>query len=219
MSTSSAVASPARISASPERGQDSTESGPDSGVSTRESFAHYDPASSSWKTLQLSFLADLAMFSETWPRAGMTRSGIAYLRQPSAPITKEIASGSWPTPKSRDAKHGAATEYELEHADKWAPYHLHVAIAARARGMWPTPKGSAANYGRPRENDRGDLQAAVLQWPTPQARDHRTGEAHRVGDPARHGGWNLNDWVGGQLNPTWVELLMGYPPGWTDLDD
>ena len=23
----------------------------------------------------------------------------------------------------------------------------------------------------------------------------------------------------GQLNPTWVEWLMGYPEGWTDLED
>ena len=23
---------------------------------------------------------------------------------------------------------------------------------------------------------------------------------------------------GGQLNPTWVEWLMGFPPGWTDLN-
>ena len=28
---------------------------------------------------------------------------------------------------------------------------------------------------------------------------------------------NLNDTVGGQLNPTWVEWLMGFPLGWTDL--
>ena len=25
--------------------------------------------------------------------------------------------------------------------------------------------------------------------------------------------------IGGQLNPTWVEWLMGYPEGWTDLGD
>jgi hypothetical protein len=25
--------------------------------------------------------------------------------------------------------------------------------------------------------------------------------------------------VGGQLNPTWVEWLMGYPSGWTVLED
>ncbi len=24
--------------------------------------------------------------------------------------------------------------------------------------------------------------------------------------------------VTGQLNPTWVEWLMGFPPGWTDLE-
>jgi hypothetical protein len=24
---------------------------------------------------------------------------------------------------------------------------------------------------------------------------------------------------GGQLNPTWVEWLMGFPLGWTDLED
>ncbi|MFA5165395.1 MAG: hypothetical protein WC481_07520 [Candidatus Omnitrophota bacterium] len=24
--------------------------------------------------------------------------------------------------------------------------------------------------------------------------------------------------TGGQLNPTWVEWLMGYPLGWTDLN-
>ncbi|MDK2600241.1 hypothetical protein QO179_20065 [Bacillus stercoris] len=25
--------------------------------------------------------------------------------------------------------------------------------------------------------------------------------------------------VGGQLNPTWVEWLMGFPTGWTELKD
>ena len=24
---------------------------------------------------------------------------------------------------------------------------------------------------------------------------------------------------GGRLNPTWVEWLMGFPAGWTDLED
>ena len=25
--------------------------------------------------------------------------------------------------------------------------------------------------------------------------------------------------IGGKLNPTWVEWLMGFPAGWTDLKD
>ena len=30
-----------------------------------------------------------------------------------------------------------------------------------------------------------------------------------------HGMANLNDVLGGVPNPTWLEWLMGYPPGWT----
>ena len=28
---------------------------------------------------------------------------------------------------------------------------------------------------------------------------------------------NLRDVVGGALNPVWIEWLMGFPLGWTDL--
>ena len=48
-------------------------------------------------------------------------------------------------------------------------------------------------------------------FPTP-----RVGGSHGnspVGD--KHG--DLAARVGGQLNPTWVEWLMGFPTGWTDL--
>ena len=34
----------------------------------------------------------------------------------------------------------------------------------------------------------------------------------------RQGTSQLPDAVGGQLNPTWVEWLMGFPIGWTDLE-
>jgi hypothetical protein len=29
----------------------------------------------------------------------------------------------------------------------------------------------------------------------------------------------LSSAIGGQLNPMWVEWLMGFPLGWTDLED
>ena len=29
---------------------------------------------------------------------------------------------------------------------------------------------------------------------------------------------NMSQGDGGQLNPTWVEWLMGFPLGWTDLN-
>lgn len=50
---------------------------------------------------------------------------------------------------------------------------------------------------------------------TPQARDYRSGSLDRWNDPRRSR--NLNDQVGGLLNPAWVEWLMGWPIGWTEL--
>lgn len=61
------------------------------------------------------------------------------------------------------------------------------------------------------------LEHWVQLFPTPTARDSRSfkGAAAR---PNRQGGKNLIQTVGGQLNPTWVEWLMGYPTGWTVLE-
>lgn len=50
---------------------------------------------------------------------------------------------------------------------------------------------------------------------TPQARDYRSGSLDRWNDPRRSR--NLNDQVGGLLNPRWEEWLMGWPIGWTEL--
>src|SRR5438552_815027 len=44
----------------------------------------------SWKTCQDSKRRVLGEFLEKWPRSGMTRSGIAYQRQPLVPLTREI---------------------------------------------------------------------------------------------------------------------------------
>jgi len=77
-----------------------------------------------------------------------------------------------------------------------------------------------------------NLQDAVNMWPTPTCRDHKgarlpetilkTGrnpltnslaDATATTNPAEAGK------LAGSLNPEWVEWLMGYPPGWTDLKD
>ena len=65
-------------------------------------------------------------------------------------------------------------------------------------------------------------------WPTPTARDHKGGYK---GGRIRNGkvSWDTLDVAvqytdnqskdGGTLNPNWVEWLMGYPIGHTDLED
>ena len=57
---------------------------------------------------------------------------------------------------------------------------------------------------------------AVKMWPTPAARDWKSGTGAK---PREGHAPQLTDRVGGQLNPTWVEWLQGFPTGWTDLED
>jgi hypothetical protein len=83
------------------------------------------------------------------------------------------------------------------------------------RGLWPTPTVNG-NYNRSEYPSSGGdgLATAVNRWPTPTVWDG-------AGKPntAPEGGPNLSTVVGGQLNPMWVEWLMGFPLGWTDLED
>jgi hypothetical protein len=103
-SMSSAAASPAKTSPTPAKAQGSTGSARVFGRSTPDSFANYDPGTSSWRTSQLSLLEEWSEFSGTWPRSGMTRNGTAYRLQPLALLTGGTGSGSWPTPMARDWK-------------------------------------------------------------------------------------------------------------------
>ena len=102
-SISCAEDSHAKILALLGRVRDSLAHGLDCGQSTSGSFARYDHGSSLWRTWQRSLVGDLDAYSETWPRAGMMRGGIAYLQVPVAPLTDETGSLSWPTPQAHDA--------------------------------------------------------------------------------------------------------------------
>ena len=58
-------------------------------------------------------------------------------------------------------------------------------------------------------------------FPTPQAQDDfppHTEEYIADKRAQGHGMSNLNDTIGGSLNPTWVEWLMGWPLGWTSME-
>lgn len=107
---------------------------------------------------------------------------------------------------------------------------LHNAVEME---MWPTPKASAENYGRPRADDRGDLQAAAMEremWPTPRcapasfyAEDPPTAASRGLNSretlASAAEGPHVPGGKGRQLNPEWVELLMGFPASWTELGD
>jgi hypothetical protein len=159
------------------------------GQSTPDSFASYDPDTSSWRTSQTSFLWDLGEFSETWPRAGTMRNGTAYPRSPLVPLTGVIGCSLLPTPQSTDAANSASRMNTNGNVKKWGGVNSLGGMAAT--GLWPTP--NARDYkGAP-----GPGYSAQLSLPATVKKVEGSG----------------------RLNPQWVEWLMGFPVGYTNLED
>lgn len=98
--------SPARTSAMPESEKVSAEVVLASGITYRQSFAHYDRDSSCWRTWQRCLDEEWGEFLETWPRSGTTWNGIAYQRQQLARCTTgtEFGLRLIPTPTACDHK-------------------------------------------------------------------------------------------------------------------
>ena len=109
--TSYAEDSPARISVSQVKEPPLPERVQDSGGSCAEPFAWYDPSTRLWRTWQRCASEGWARFSETWPRAGMTRNGIAYRLSPLVPLTGGTGFGLLPTPTTSDAKGAGRKRY------------------------------------------------------------------------------------------------------------
>lgn len=91
-------------------------------------------------------------------------------------------------------------------------------ISATESGLWPTPTVHG-NHNMPGSSKSAGwgLSSAVKMWPTVCARDYRHPGKSRLERTGSKAGDVLPQAVGGPLNPTWVEWLMGWPSGWTDL--
>lgn len=226
-------ASLARTFLSPAAATASTASDPASGPKWRASFVKYDPAESRWKTPQCSLLGGLDEFSETWPKWGSMRNGECWERTTAALPTAESESGSWawrmgltkkpthnvPTPTASDHIERKSTSKEVLNPDTNKTVSLDRWVK-----FWPTPTASLGEKGglvtpqKGREGGTLTEAVAARMFPTPAARDFRHPNAKSYEE--RGGGKKgeqLPNAVGGPLNPPWVEWLMGWPIGWTDL--
>ena len=107
-------------------------------------------------------------------------------------------------------------------------------------GFFPTPTAATNGPGKNPNNPRGihqgnALATVVRMFPTPRVADTegglvknvelKNGSFSRVNKDGVRWGVKLKDAVShleqkpGQLNSEWVELLMGYPKGWTDIGE
>jgi hypothetical protein len=170
-----------------------------------------------WPTADRS-VANLGEGPETWLRRkehhaskeeDATRAGI--------PLA--IAVQLWPTPTQGDCKASGSRNTATSQAHPGVSLTDAVRQDGGTGRLWATPKSSpsGADYARAgRPESGGDDLATQVQrnWSTPAARDG----AHNKGR-----GWDLPRHVdqgpAGQLNPEFVEALMGFPISWTETQD
>jgi hypothetical protein len=134
----------------------------------------------------------------------------------------------WPTPQARDHFPAHSPEYIAEkRAQGHGMKNLNDYIAHPQ--LYPTP--SANSYGSNQggaagrtEPVRHSLQsmAKTGMWPTPTAVTNTGGAAlckwGGSGARAKLRTMVTPQELNGALNPMWVEWLMGFPLGWTDLE-
>lgn len=222
--------SPAKISAVQAKAKESKEPSPGSGLSSLGSLAKYDPDSSSWRTPQCSLLGDSDEFSETWPRWGSMRNGECWERTIPAHLTSGTESGSFLATATATAKANQLSPSMQKHPGvrNWIgtpTTRPRIRSEEFRDGRSLNPAELSARFPTPRSSDaerggRGDLIQAVRGnpnshfklWPTPTARSAPDCPAER-----RRKTPALAAQVGGSLNPDWVEGLMGWPKGWSDI--
>jgi hypothetical protein len=179
------------------------------GNTWRESSVKFDLDTLSWKTHQCLWEEDLLPSSLTLPKWGMMRSGALLERIMSPLLIDETEFGLWPTPCTNGMNGGSNSRK-----------------AAKKRGMWPTPRAqepgrTTEGYGRGlAELIEGKTQIPK-RYPTPTCHNAKEcdspAEANRNTPTLCHVARGGDKTQPKHLNPTWVEWLMGWPLGWTDL--
>jgi hypothetical protein len=192
------------------------ESEAECGEKWRGSFTKFDQDTSLWKTHQCSLLGDLDEFLETWPQWGLMRNGECWEQQTLAQTTRGTGFGFVPngvdyfhTPNTTGLDGGSNSRKALR------------------KRLLPTPdasqRGPTKDYNPQAKSQSGrTLQTFAAKFPTPQSNDAKNAVVrHRTKSlQVMLGGTIATDnpeLIGGQLNPMWVEWLMGWPLGMTDL--
>ena len=187
------------------------------GLGLEQPLASYDPATQSWRMSEdISLWGDYKLL-ENLPKSGMTRNGVLYPQPVWVRLIDETASSLWPTPTAHPDNSNLKGKFR----------NPTLGDAVR---MWPTARASAAMADSAdaiirnlkSKGCKSKLEQATQIWPTPTASDHRRrGPNSKQQSLPEVIATITNTWQpgSGKLNPMWVEWLMGFPIGWTDLED
>jgi len=131
--------------------------------------------------------------------------------------TSATGFGLWRTPTVGMINADRAKDPEYTARKEAKGQTITLADQVRHERLWPTPTVCGNHNRKGASPTSGDgLATAVLKVATPTARDWKSGKASQATHDRNSR--PLSEQIGGSLNPTWVEWLMGWPLGWTDLD-
>jgi len=227
-----------------EKAQELTENVAECGEKWRASFTKYDPDTCSWKTHQCSLLGDLDEFLETWPQWGLMRGGECWEQRTLEQTIRGTESGlseKWATPTTMDklppkSQQALLKEATFARPGRNKPANLRDQVSnmqnwkiCKERIPTPTARDGSGVRGKAAQERKGNpidtVPIYVQKFPTPQASDNR--DRGNMSNPSIQRRLAIGkqimlsqsvDQTSGQLNPTWVEWLMGWPLGWTDLN-
>jgi len=162
---------------------------------------------------------------QTLPPWGMIANGVLYQLPTPELRTCDAGGGAWPTPDVRGFTNHGSLQMLAKVANNKEEYSGMAYRAAQGKKdkLWPTPTcNDAKNNAGPSQCKRSvALNVAVaLSVPTPTASGYGSSGARKqlrkMTDEAEARKMGAGN--GGQLNPQWVEWLMGFPIGWVNLE-
>jgi hypothetical protein len=168
-----------------------TENDQECGEKWRGWLAKYDLNMSLWRTAQCSLLEDLNESLETLPRWGMTANGLLWEQPTLERRIKGTESGLWRTPDTGAGGTSGLLKQGQTHRANGQSIQIRLVDQVNNPHLWPTPN--------------------ARDWKDSQTSGNRKSPGLGV---VAHVGKTID---GGSLNPPWVEWLMGWPLGWTDL--
>jgi hypothetical protein len=167
-----------------------------------------------------------------WKPLATPQGRLLFQLAVSMPPTDETGSGSspemWRTPDTGQGGTSGLLKQGKTHRENGQPIQVRLVDQVNNPKLWPTPLAQEAKHDTVTDWEittdhkatKNSLRVAVAKsmWPTPTARDYKdSGENtdyQKIKEKSKLAGH-----AGGSLNPQWVEWLMGYPAGWTDLKD
>lgn len=193
-----------------------------SGLRCLELYKNSGPLGSLVRTLLESSVWRSTQCFLTWKASATPARRLLFRLVPSMPRTGETGVRFWPTVCATEASQGLQIRRQ---GKKGSQISLSTAVK-----MWPLPSasdcgrtvinphmtrnGTIRHIGKNGAQSYARLDAVATLFPTPKA-NAGTGASKSQN---HQGGPDLQTVCGGTLNPTWVEWLMGFPIGWTDLD-